>query len=161
NAFYYINPSELGALAERYYKDQGKNINNLVIDQDFLHAHSVASGFIEVSDYKNMQAYSSKYIESLDGLIAKLHDVVNKEIQIFFSENYSEIYNNEGFDGFLQALTGINPKLIDLYAGTVDGDYSWTEVGKDIIKSVKDASARIPETISLLNSLRQQIGPII
>src|SRR5699024_1869456 len=100
-------------------------------------------------------------IESLEGLFAQLPDDLIKEIQIFFSENYSEIYNNEGFDGFLQALTGINPKLIDLYAGTVDGDYSWSEIGKDIITSVKDASARIPETISLLNSLRQQIGPII
>src|SRR5699024_940112 len=161
NAIYDLNPSELEAFAERYYKDQGKNINNLGMDQDFLHALSVVRGFIEVGDYKNMDAYSGQNIESLDGLFAQLPDDLIKEIQIFFSENYSEIYNNEGFDGFLQALTGINPKLIDLYAGTVDGDYSWTEVGKDIIKSVKDASARIPETLSLLNSLRQQIGPII
>src|SRR5699024_166460 len=98
-----------------------KNINNLVMDQDFLHALSVVRGFIEVGDYKNMDAYSGQNIESLDGLFAQLPDDLIKEIQIFFSENYSEIYNNEGFDGFLQALTGINPKLIDLYAGTVDG----------------------------------------
>src|SRR5699024_8445969 len=161
NAIYDLNPSELEAFAERYYKDQGKNINNLVMDQDFLHALSVVRGFIEVGDYKNMDAYSGQNIDSLEGLFAQLPDDLIKDIQIFFAEDYSEIYNNEGFDGFLQALTGINPKLIDLYAGTVDGDYSWSEIGKDIITSIKDATVKIPETISLLNSLRQQIGPII
>src|SRR5699024_4621968 len=95
NAIYNLNPTELEAFAEEYYKEAGENINHLAMDQDFLNALSVVRGFIEVGNFQRMDAYADQDVRSLDDLFAELPDGVIKDIQIFFAENYSDIYNRD------------------------------------------------------------------
>src|SRR5699024_10218685 len=144
-AIYDLNPTELEAFAEEYYKEAGENINHLVMDQDFLNALSVVRGFIEVGNFQRMDAYADQDVRSLDDLFAELPDGVIKDIQIFFAENYSDIYNSDGFDGLLQSLTGINPDIIDLMTGTeTDKEYKFYEVGYDFVKMINDSIKKVP-----------------
>lgn len=162
NAIYDLDPAELEKFAEEYYEDQGEDINNLVMDQDFLNALSVVRGFIEVGNYESMNAYSGQNIESLEGLFGQLPDELIKDIQVFFAENYSEIYNNKGFDGFVHALTGINPRIIDHFTDTeMEEDYKFLELSEDIILSFHGATIRIPDTLKLIRELRNQVGPMV
>src|SRR5699024_2051345 len=148
NAIYNLNPTELEAFAEEYYKEAGENINHLVMDQDFLNALSVVRGFIEVGNFQRMDAYADQDVRSLDDLFAELPDGVIKDIQIFFAENYSDIYNSDGFDGLLHSLTGINPDIIDLLTGTeTDKEYNFYEVVYYFVKIINDLIKKVPVTL--------------
>ncbi|MBU5465515.1 flagellar protein FlgN [Virgibacillus sp. MSJ-26] len=162
NAIYNLNPTELEAFAEEYYKEAGENINHLVMDQDFLNALSVVRGFIEVGNFQRMDAYADQDVRSLDDLFAELPDGVIKDIQIFFAENYSDIYNSDGFDGLLQSLTGINPDIIDLMTGTeTDKEYKFYEVGYDFVKMINDSIKKVPVALEHIKNLYTQARPII
>src|SRR5690625_501390 len=162
NAIYNLNPTELEAFAEEYYKEAGENINHLVMDQDFLNALSVVRGFIEVGNFQRMDAYADQDVRSLDDLFAELPDGVIKDIQIFFAENYSDIYNSDGFDGLLQSVTGINPDIIDLMTGTeTDKEYKFYEVGYDFVKMINDSIKKVPVALEHIKNLYTQARPII
>jgi len=60
-AIYDLNPTELEAFAEEYYKEAGENINHLVMDQDFLNALSVVRGFIEVGNFQILMKLKKKF----------------------------------------------------------------------------------------------------
>jgi hypothetical protein len=103
-----IPPSELKAFAEEYYKKQidEHSIHHLTAEEDLLYA--VTSGrslYIDIGSRRVID--TNKDFTSIKDLIAKISDKDVKTIQLYLSK-YSGIYEEKGFDGVVQAMTGVD-----------------------------------------------------
>ncbi|WMT19720.1 DUF6792 domain-containing protein [Parageobacillus toebii] len=109
---YYLPPSELKAFAEEYYKKQidERSIHHLTAEEDLLYAVSGVRGFIDIGSRQVID--TNKDFTSIKDLIAKISDKDVKAIQMYLSQ-YSDVYNEKGFDGVVQAMTGVDLSLIE------------------------------------------------
>jgi hypothetical protein len=107
-----IPPSELKAFAEEYYKKQidEHSIHHLTSQEDMLYAVSDVRGFIDIGSRQVID--TNKDFTSIRDLIAKISDKDVKAIQMYLSQ-YSDVYNEKGFDGVVQAMTGVDLSLIE------------------------------------------------
>lgn len=163
NAIYQINPDELKTFAEDYYKQAGQNINITIAEQDILYAISNVRGFFSVGNRNFINAYPDKDIESLKPLFDKLPDDVLQAIQVYLATNLSQVYNEEGFDGFLRELTGVNGQLIDDILTYEGFDYvkNIPYLIKEGSAMIKDMKEKVPIVLGHIKALRDNIEPIL
>jgi hypothetical protein len=122
NSIYSIPPSELKSFAEEYYKKQidEHSIHHLTAEEDLLYAVSGVRGFIDIGSRRVID--TNKDFTSIKDLIAKISDKDIKAIQLYLSK-YSDVYNKKGFDGVVQAMTGIDIAYIESLLGYDTVDY--------------------------------------
>ncbi|WP_164218651.1 DUF6792 domain-containing protein [Virgibacillus sp. YIM 98842] len=163
-AIYDIDPKSLKEFTEDYYKDSGKNIHHTITEQDFLHAvASNVRGFINVGETTKIDAFPNKEVESINKLIAALPDEVVRDIQVYLAKNYSGAYNEGGFDGFIQELTGIDGAFIDDLIEYEGWDYVQNLPGlvSDFSAMARDIRDKLPQVINYVQMLYTQLPGIL
>lgn len=130
---YNIPENELTAFTEEYYKNKidETTINHLTAEEDMLYGVSGVRGFLEIGDRDGFLDTDPRY-KGIRELIDKIPDKDLWTIQMFLS-NYSTTYDTEGIDGFLRALTGFNPAVVDSILTSSD---EFSETVEKIQKSV-------------------------
>jgi len=130
---YDIPENELKVFAEEYYKNiiDETTINHLTAEEDMLYGVSGVRGFLEIGDRNGFLDTDPRYA-GIRELIDKIPDKDLRTVQMFLS-NYSTTYDTEGIDGFLRALTGFNPAVVDSILTSSD---EFSETVKKIQESV-------------------------
>jgi hypothetical protein len=158
---YSIPPSELKAFAEEYYKKQidERSIHHLTSQEDMLYAVSNVRGFIDIGSRQVID--TNKDFTSIKDLIAKISDKDVKAIQVYLSQ-YSDVYNEKGFDGVVQAMTGVDIAFIESLQGYDTMDYVWN--AGDIVSKANhmlgDMKVKIPELMENVAILYKNLDPI-
>lgn len=164
-AIYFIDPDELQEFAEDYYKEAGENIEHITAKQDFLQALSSIRGFFSVGTYHEpIDAFPGEDIESISILIEQLPDELIKDIQLFLAENYAEIYNADGFDGLIRALTGIEPELIDEIIEFQTTGFRMGHIISfplNLVKSLRNVKNKLPKLLTLLKGIQKHLPNIL
>ncbi|MEB3751131.1 hypothetical protein EP10_001972 [Geobacillus icigianus] len=141
---YSLPPAELKAFAEEYYKKRvdEHSIHHLTAQEDLLYAVSGARGFIEIG-HRDMLDTNGQFT-SLKSLIEKIPDKDVKAIQLYFSQ-YADVYNEKGFDGVVQAMTGVDLEWLESLESYGVGDYVWN--APDIVEKAGDMVGEMKEKI--------------
>jgi uncharacterized protein Yka (UPF0111/DUF47 family) len=159
---YSIPPSELKAFAEEYYKKQidERSIHHLTAQEDLLYAVSGVRGFIDIGSRQVID--TNKDFTSIKDLIAKISDKDVKAIQLYLSQ-YSDVYNEKGFDGVVQAMTGVDIAFIESLQGYDNIDYV-THAG-DILAKIghmyDEMSEKIPVLLEHIGILYKNLDPML
>jgi hypothetical protein len=161
NLIYSIPPSELKAFAEEYYKKQidERSIHHLTSQEDMLYAVSDVRGFIDIGSRQVID--TNKDFTSIRDLIAKISDKDVKAIQMYLSK-YSDVYNEKGFGGAVQAMTGVDIAFIESLQGYDTMDYLWN-AGDIVSKAnhmLSDMKVKIPELMENVAILYKNLDPI-
>ncbi|GAB3803730.1 DUF6792 domain-containing protein [Virgibacillus kimchii] len=163
-AVYDVDPSKIKEFTEDYYKDNAENIHHTITEQDLLHAvTSNVRGFINVGETTKIDAFPNKEVESINQLIAALPDEIVKDIQVYLAKNYSGVYNEEGFDGFIRELTGIDGAFIDDMIEYEGWDYVQNLPGlvTDFAVMARDIRDKLPQVINYVQMLYTQLPAIL
>ena len=159
---YSIPPSELKAFAEEYYKKQidERSIHHLTAQEDLLYAVSGVRGFIDIGSRQVID--TNKDFTSIKDLIAKISDKDVKAIQLYLSQ-YSDFYNEKGFDGVVQAMTGVDIAFIESLQGYDAIDYVMH--AKDILSKIDhmydEMSEKIPVLLKHIGILYKNLDPML
>lgn len=161
NSIYTLPPSELKAFAEEYYKKQidERSIHHLTAEEDLLYAVSGVRGFIDIGSRQVID--TNKDFTSIKDLIAKISDKDVKAIQMYLSQ-YSDVYNEKGFDGVVQAMMGVDIAFIESLQGYDTMDYLW-HAGDIVSKAnhmLDDMKVKIPELMKNVAILYKNLDPI-
>ncbi|NUK29694.1 flagellar protein FlgN [Parageobacillus sp. VR-IP] len=162
NLIYSLPPSELKAFAEEYYKKQidERSIHHLTAQEDLLYAVSGVRGFIDIGSRQVID--TNKDFTSIKDLIAKISDKDVKAIQLYLSQ-YSDIYNEKGFDGVVQAMTGVDIAFIESLQGYDAIDYVMH--AKDILSKIDhmydEMSEKIPVLLRHIGILYKNLDPML
>ncbi|MED4968991.1 DUF6792 domain-containing protein [Parageobacillus toebii] len=161
NAIYSLPPSELKAFAEEYYKKpiDERSIHHLTAQEDLLYAVSGVRGFIDIGSRRVID--TNKDFTSIRDLIAKISDKDVKAIQMYLSQ-YSDVYNEKGFDGVVQAMMGVDIAFIESLQGYDTMDYLWN-AGDIVSKAnhmLSDMKVKIPELMENVAILYKNLDPI-
>jgi hypothetical protein len=161
NIIYSIPPSELKSFAEEYYKKQidERSIHHLTSQEDMLYAVSDVRGFIDIGSRQVID--TNMDFTSIKDLVSKISDKDIRTIQMYLSE-YSDIYNEKGFDGVVQAMTGVDIAFIESLQGYDTMDYVWN--AGDIVSKANhmlgDMKVKIPELMENVAILYKNLDPI-
>ncbi|MEB3751135.1 DUF6792 domain-containing protein [Geobacillus icigianus] len=162
NAIYSLPPAELKAFAEEYYKKRvdEHSIHHLTAQEDLLYAVSGARGFIEIG-HRDMLDTNGQFT-SLKSLIEKIPDKDVKAIQLYFSQ-YADVYNEKGFDGVVQAMTGVDLEWLESLESYEVGDYvgnapDIVEKAGDMVGEMKE---KIPELLQHIKIWQRQKEAIL
>ncbi|MEB3751129.1 DUF6792 domain-containing protein [Geobacillus icigianus] len=144
NAIYSLPPAELKAFAEEYYKKRvdEHSIHHLTAQEDLLYAVSGVRGFIDIGSRDFID--TNDPFTSLKSLIEKIPDKDVKAIQLYFSQ-YADVYNEKGFDGVVQAMTGVDLEWLESLESYGVGDYVWN--APDIVEKASDMVGEMKEKI--------------
>uniref|UniRef100_A0A7U4DJL1 DUF6792 domain-containing protein n=1 Tax=Geobacillus sp. (strain Y4.1MC1) TaxID=581103 RepID=A0A7U4DJL1_GEOS0 len=158
---YSIPPSKLKSFAEEYYKKQidERSIYHLTAEEDLLYAVSGVRGFIDIGSRQFID--TNKGFTSIKDLIAKISDKDVRAIQLYLSQ-YSDVYNEKGFDGVVQAMTGGDIAFIESLQGYDSMDYVW-HAGDIVSKAnhmLDDMKVKIPELMKNVAILYKNLDPI-
>ncbi|MGM9949958.1 MAG: DUF6792 domain-containing protein [Lysinibacillus sp.] len=148
NEIYTIDPEALVQFAEQYYEEAGDDIYRLVAEEDMLLAVSQnIRGFIEVGHGDPIDT-----MEDFTGIGDILGEIPDKDIQAIqmYMAKYASHYNNEGFDGAVAAMTGVDLKLIDRL---LENDGLWGYI--------KDSPQIITQAVSMVGSMRKKIPELL
>ncbi len=162
NQIYTIDPIELKKFTEEYYKEAGQNIYHLVAEEDLLQMVSQTTrGFVHIGNYQVVDT-----IPGTNRLLEFLNRIPDKDIQAIqiYLSKYADVYNTEGFDGALKALTGIDAKLIDRYKDFDLFSKDILEVpdlAVNTIKMISDITKKLPDFIEALGYLIKNIDSIL
>ncbi|QPA30606.1 DUF6792 domain-containing protein [Thermaerobacillus caldiproteolyticus] len=162
NLIYSIPPSELKAFAEEYYKKQidERSIHHLTAQEDLLYAVSGVRGFIDIGSRQVID--TNKDFTSIKDLIAKISDKDVKAIQVYLSQ-YSYIYNEKGFDGVVQAMTGVDIAFIESLQDYDTMDYVLH--AEDILSKIDhmydEMSEKIPVLLKHIGILYKNLDPML
>jgi hypothetical protein len=159
---YSLPPSELKAFAEEYYKKQidERSIHHLTAQEDLLYAVSGVRGFIDIGSRQVID--TNKDFTSIKDLIAKISDKDVKAIQVYLSQ-YSDVYNEKGFDGVVQAMTGVDISFIESLQDYDAIDYVMH--AKDILSKIDhmydEMSEKIPVLLKHIGILYKNLDPML
>ncbi len=158
NEIYNVDPAKLKAFAEEYYKEIGKKIHHLTAKEEMLYAASIIRGFMDVGDRHFIDPAKSSRIRAL---IEKISDKDMKAIQTYLSK-YSDVYNNQGFDGVVKAMAGLDPKFIDKLLEYDTSDYflHGGSIIKDAVSNALDMKVKIPALVEKVSVLYKNLDPI-
>ncbi|ASN07410.1 hypothetical protein CFK40_14210 [Virgibacillus necropolis] len=109
DAIYDLDPNKLREFAENYYKDEAKNIHQLISKDDPLYAVSGTRGFFTLGDTKFVDTDPNH--EGLRPLIDKVPDHVIKDFQEIAIQ-YTVSSRKGGIDAVLKDILGINMSVI-------------------------------------------------
>src|SRR5699024_3851136 len=110
NDIYDADPDRLGELAKEYYEGKGRDIHQLISEDDPLYAVSGIRGFFtlgHVDIYDTNPDYPG-----LRNIVDAIPDNTIKDIQEIAIQ-YSAAIENSDINNGIQVLTGINMSLID------------------------------------------------
>src|SRR5690625_2654725 len=158
---YHVDPAALERFAEDYYEEAGENIEHLTVKQDILQALGGLRGFFKVGTYiEPIDAFPGT--ETLEALIEKIPDEDIMATQIYLAK-YSMTYNEEGFDGVVQEMTGFDWRLVDQFSEyeNIDYDPNLITLVRDGISSLSEMKVKIPELLGKLKVLHENIEPIL
>ncbi|TXC92671.1 hypothetical protein FS935_00205 [Metabacillus litoralis] len=129
---YKIPPDELKTFTEEYYKNKidETTIHHLTSEEDMLYGASSVRGFLEIGGRDGFLDTDPRYA-GIRELVDKIPDQDLRTIQMFLS-NFSTAYNEDGFDGFMNTLTGFNPAVLDSVLS------KWDEFS-ETVKSIEDS----------------------
>ncbi|OAT72323.1 DUF6792 domain-containing protein [Parageobacillus thermoglucosidasius] len=161
NSIYTLSPSKLKVFAEEYYKKQidERSIHHLTAQEDMLYAVSGARGFIDIGSRRVID--TNKDFTSIKDLVSKISDKDVKAIQVYLSQ-YSDVYNEKGFDEVVQAMTGVDIAFIESLQGYDSMDYVW-HAGDIVSKAnhmLDDMKVKIPELMKNVAILYKNLDPI-
>ncbi|WP_420768686.1 DUF6792 domain-containing protein [Parageobacillus thermoglucosidasius] len=158
NLIYSIPPSELKAFAEEYYKKQidERSIHHLTAEEDLLYAVSGVRGFIDIGSRQFID--TNKGFTSIKDLIAKISDKDVRAIQLYLSQ-YSDVYNKKGFDGVVQAMTGVDIAFIESLLGYDTIDYMMN--AGVIVSKIDHMYGEVSEKISVLLEHTENLDPML
>lgn len=162
NEIYTIDPKALVQFAEQYYKEAGDDIYRLVAEEDMLLAVSQnIRGFIEVGHGEPIDTMAD--FTGIGDILGEIPDKDIQAIQMYMAK-YASHYNNEGFDGVVAAMTGVDLQLIDRL---MDYEGSWKDIKEtpqlisQAISTIRDMKKKIPETLKHLSIIQQNLDPIL
>ena len=164
NEIYTIDPKALVQFAEQYYQDAGNNIHRLVAEEDLLLAVGQnIRGFVFVGHGDPID--TMKDFVSIGNILGEIPDKDVQAIQMFLAKHATH-YNNEGFDGAVKAMSGIDLKLVEKFLENEGlGDYAKDVIDIDNWKTgipmVKDMSKKIPELLTHLSVIHRNLDPIL
>ncbi len=159
---YTVDPEALVQFTEQYYKDAGNDIYRLVAEEDMMLAVSQnIRGFITVGHGEPIDTMAD--FAGIGDILGEIPDKDIQAIQTYMAK-YASNYNNEGFDGAVAAMTGIDLKLIDK---VMENDGFWDHV-KDApqiisegIPMLQNMSKKIPELLTHLSVIHKNLDPIL
>lgn len=167
-SIYELDPKELEAFAEEYYAEAGKVIKHTVSEQDILQAAFPLRGFFRVGQIENkIDVFPDEDVEILHKLFEQFPDSIAKDYQIFLLENLTEPYGEEGFDGLLLELTGVDAELVDQIIDVYikkDEDYGVAKKINLLMKgysTLKEMSTKIPAFLSMLHRIREELPAVL
>ncbi|WP_427392340.1 DUF6792 domain-containing protein [Geobacillus icigianus] len=159
---YSLPPAKLKAFAEEYYKKRvdEHSIHHLTAQEDLLYAVSGVRGFIDIGSRDFID--TNDPFTSLKSVIDRIPDEDVKAIQLYLSQ-YADVYNEKGFDGVVQAMTGVDLEWLESLESYEVGDY----VGNapDIVEKasdmVGDMKGKIPELLQHIKIWKRQKEAIL
>lgn len=111
---YKYNPKSLEKFAEKFYAEKASVIEHTTLEQDLLQAIFPLRGFFKTGSYNTpINAFGNQSIESLREVFDNFPDEVAKELQIYLVKNLADPYNEEGIEGILHQLLGIDLQKIE------------------------------------------------
>lgn len=156
---FYQDAEALQETAEEYYKDRGKNIYHITTKQDILQSLFSIRGFFRVGNYEEpLDAFPGAETESLAELFELIPDEFIRDLQIYLAENLSSVYSEDGFDGLLTELTGIDPKLIDIFHGLDTLDFKTVMKFNQITTEMGE---KIPELLAFLDEFMTELPSVL
>ena len=150
---YNINSEDLVNFAKEYYKEEAVNIHHIVAEEDLLYNLSLGiRGFVHFGEYTIIDTNSE--FDGISNFFANIPDDVLAEIQQFLYE-FGPVYNEEGFDGFIRELLGVDPEFV---ANLLDyKNLSFFEK----VALIKQLVDNLPRLLEHLQWLLEKMGPIL
>ncbi|WP_027409947.1 DUF6792 domain-containing protein [Anoxybacteroides tepidamans] len=159
---YSIPPAELKAFAEEYYKKRvdEHSIHHLTAQEDMLYAVSGVRGFINIGSREIIDTNSQ--FTSIKSLVGKIPDGDVQAIQLYLSQ-YTDVYNEKGFDGVVQAMTGVDLEWLESLEQYGVGDYVWNAA--DMVEKadhmLDEMKVKIPELLKHVTILYRNLNAIL
>lgn len=140
NEIYDINPRELTNFGEEYYKERGKTIHHLTIQEDILYSVLSFRGFMDLGTRRVLDTYPNT--DGLGKYMNNVSDIHLSNIQQFIRK-HGPSYEKSGIDGLNKSVFGIDQEFFTLISNMKQ---DW----KKIFELPKWKRGAVPMTIGVI-----------
>jgi len=157
---YKYNPESLEEFAKKFYAEKASVIEHTTLEQDLLQAIFPIRGFFETGSYNNpINAFENQSIESLREVFDNFPDEVAKELQIYLVENLADPYNEEGIEGILHQLLGIDLQKVEEF--TEASTFKKIRMAGEMHSMIQEIREKAPELIKMIEAIRGELPDIL
>ncbi|WP_060665980.1 DUF6792 domain-containing protein [Bacillus sp. CHD6a] len=140
NDIYKMNPRKLTEFGEKYYKERGKTIHHLTVQEDILYSLLSLRGFMDLGTRRVLDTYH--YTDGIARYMNKISDQHLHNIQQFVAK-HAPAYEKAGVDGLNRSMFGFDQEFFTLISNMKQ---DW----KKIFEPPKWKRGAVPMTIGVI-----------
>lgn len=150
NAVYDIDPNKLRQFAEAYYKDNAKNIHQIISEDDPLYAVSVARGFFTLG---NVEIIDTNHdYPGLRSLIEDIPDEVIKDFQELAIQ-YTTASNQGGIKTVMHDILGVNMDVVNKMDNWFNSLKAYATYQPEIDTMIRQLDKKLPGVLKRVKTI--------